>query len=76
MISIKEEPEMLESDLVADPTVRSGVRRGQVLWQWVDVYETLEMTGQQSATRVRQLNDGQTILRPVMLSLVHYATVH
>jgi hypothetical protein len=47
MISIKEEP---ESDLVADPTARGGVRRGQVLWQCVDVYETLEMTGQQSAT--------------------------
>lgn len=33
MISIKEEPEMLESGLVADPTVRRGVRRGQVIWQ-------------------------------------------
>lgn len=28
MISIKEEPEMLESDLAAGPTARSDVRRG------------------------------------------------
>lgn len=44
MIPIKEEPEMLKSDLVAGPTTVRGVRRGQD--GGVDVHETLEMTSQ------------------------------